>query len=284
MTSSPIKTAQDVELAQRVQAMAGQDPELIRFIAAAAIGSQRVVQALPYYSRVRFLAARNGVIPGTVTYTLPKGLSVRAFSYGQGEAMGQAGFSRDATQADTNLEKGKSTRGGETIEVHGISVVSVPVAYDATDPAETSIPSDARFLAFLLAQCALRVNLKGGSVAHDYGPLMLAPSPVGISGSGNSGTEMPPLAAPRTQATFASNGWPYAGNVYRLPEPYLWTPSGDTDSSLAISLELQQPLAMVAATRAAAAGIQAYTPPASLIQEFIVSLVTRSTESRGVNQ
>ncbi len=284
MTTSPIKTAQDVELAQRLQGMAQQDPELVRFIAAAAIGSQQVQLTLPYFSRVRFSSFPT-TVGNVFNYAIAAGTKVNAFSYGQGESMGPAGFARNATPADTNLEKGRSTRGGETIEIHGISIVPVPVAYgDAAGPRNTAYSSDAKVLAFLLSQTSCQVNLKGGNVVHDYGPLILCPSPVGQSGLGPSQTQVPPIDSGHMLTGYAANGWSYAGNLYRLPEPYIWTPSGDTDASFQVTLELRQALAIQTSLRVAAAGIAPYVPPEMILQEFIVSLLTSSSESRGVNQ
>ena len=282
---SPIASAADAARAQQVADLAASDPELVRFIASAAVGSQKTKLNLPYFSRVRFRSLLAGG-----EYVLEAGSKVTAFSYGLHSEMGAAGFPRQATDSDTNLINSSKTKGGETVRIDGFSVVAVPSAYSLEPPAPaapvgpTLHVSDADYLAGILSQCHVSFSLKAGSVHHQYGPGLLIPQQIGLSGSGITSMTDAPLQSGTPTRHFATSGWPYAGNIYRLPIPYYWTPSGDVDSAIGIEIAIPQRLVWSPPVRAGAAGVQAQQPPPQVIQEFLVVLASESVEGRGVNQ
>jgi hypothetical protein len=57
---------------------------------------------------------------------------------------------------------------------------------------------------------------------------------------------------------------PQSGNFLRLGEPIWWHPSGKTDSKFQVRFQVVRNLSIASASRAAAAGVTAYTPPVSL--------------------
>lgn len=277
---NPVQTADDAQMAQQIAQLAQQNPALVSAIAKAAVGSQAVKLNLPYFSRVAFTATGN-TVGAVTTYTLNARTQVQAFSYGQTDSMAAAGMGRNATAADTNLQEGRKTKGGATIRIDGIALYPIPAGLDSSVP--NSVLSDQVFLAWLLSQCSLDVVINSGETTHNYGPPIQVSAPGGLQGQGQQAILPPPLAASYGQVGFGSNGWPMAGNLYRFKEPYFWTPSGTSDGSWQVFLTNQQALTLQATARAAAAGVQATTPPANLYQEFLVFLASNSAEPRGVN-
>ena len=89
---------------------------------------------------------------------------------------------------------------------------------------------------------------------------------------------------------FVANGNPMGGNFMRFPQPFKWSSVGSNEgnSQLTITITPNRAIAIpLAVTRAAAAGIAAYTQPATgalgTFCDFRLRLVAVSTGARGQN-
>lgn len=229
-----------------------------------------VVSSMPYYSRVVFALARAGADP--YTYTLAQGTNVRAFSYGANQDMGSAGLTGTlATPADTNLTTAGKTLAGQAVGIFGVSVLVNPV-------------TDFEFLRIAAQHISVQIGLNGDDATLKLGTLLNLPSIGGLFGVGDSAIAIPPLANARQSAFLGSNGWPMSSNYRNIPEGIWWMPEGQKDSQLNIKFNAERAVVSSSiAARVAAAGVQAFTPPATIYLDFTVHLICGSTSPQSVN-
>jgi hypothetical protein len=245
--------------------------------------SQLVILSLPYYSTVRFGAARAAGPPITMTIDT----TVRtAFSYGQGQPMTAAGFATgNGTAAETNLIRGSETRDQADVWIWGIACAITP----------DSEPALARRV---VRDTAVAISLNG-TQQLPLGTLEHFPGGGGLYGAGVSALKQPDLATPGGSSVengagsimpFFNNGNPMSGNFYRLPQPFKWAGVGSgADSSLGILFTPQRSIVETAGVaRVAAAGVSAFTPPAAAgdfgtYVDVRVRLICVSVNVRGVN-
>lgn len=221
---------------------------------ARAVGAeQRSVLFNKYFSTVRFQAA----VTGTFTYTFAAGTELRAFGYAQGDPMNTAviGFpaGRVATPADTNLISASETIGGERVIIEGISI------YLHED-------SDAQLAQVLFPNVSVTLAMNGARQLWPLGTMSMLPCSAGLTGLGTSFVTAPDIASSIARPLGAlTNGVSEASNFYPLPQPIFWEPKGAADSTMICKLRVEQTSAyttLLAADRAAAAGIAAWTHPA----------------------
>lgn len=207
--------------------------------------------ALPMYSTVRFAATVAGVIDVSTR---------KAFSYGIGQSPSGAGFAAaygNATQAETNQTVGNQTLNGADFLIYGIAAAPTP-------------DSEPAYAKRIWRETALAMSL-GANNQLPLGTLEMIPGAGGLRGIGQSAIKLPPIASPGVvdggagaSWGFIENGQSAAGNFFRLPQPILWSGvANGVDSTFNILCTPQRAITeTVAAARAAAAGVAAFTPPA----------------------
>ena len=214
---------------------------------------QVTVLTYPYWSTVRWAAtiAANAATLDTAER--------RAFGYAIGGNGTVAGFASTyaITAAETNLSQPGQTRDGADVYIWGISAHLEP-------------NSDPRLAQEVWRRCLVNLNL-GGNTTIPLGKLAMFPQAGGLQGTGQSGLVIP--EAPQygkgvdggagALYGFATNGMPAAQNYFKLPAPIKWSGVGiGADATFSLSAILQSaPSVALAATRAAAAGVGAYTQP-----------------------
>lgn len=272
--TNPIALENDVQLAQRIAQVPA---DLRAALARAAIQSQQTKERWPYYSRIR-LQAGISVDDATVTYTVQRNTKVHAFSYAVGEPMLDAGFpqGRNATLADTNLNRARSTLDGEHVYIYGISAYLMPF-------------SDPILSAAIFNESFVQFEKQGGDQRYKIGKLDMIPQPGGIFGVGSTILRTPPLNASDSLTGFPTNGNPQSANYLALPEPILWSEIGSTDGSLTMPVEVMQQIQMSATVRVAASGVAPYTPPAGAGQpgtyvDLMMFLHVRAEAARSKNR
>lgn len=271
MTALPISAA--LQLARSTSGGRG-----ARQLEAAVARAKRVSTWNKYYSKVRFQFALTGA--GPFVYTCPAGTEQRAFGYSFGQDMSAVGFpaGTNATLADTNLQQAGVTNAGETVLVYGISL----------QLCETSDPTLA---ALLWPNLSVALSLNGDQTSFKLGTAAMVPGSGGLHGQGLSLVAAPAIAEPiASRVGSVSNGVPSVSNFYPIPEPVVWAASGSPDSNLIIKLRCERAAAyttQLAADRAAAAGIMAWTHPAAngpgTFVDCLVSLWSRQVSGRSQN-
>lgn len=229
-----------------------------------------VVSTMPYFSRVRFAISRAGADP--YTYTLSAGTNVRAFNYGVNTDMGSAGISSyNATPADTNLTTAGKTLAGQAVNIFGVAILVNPV-------------TDFEFLRLAAHRISVQIGLNGDDATLKLGTLLNLPSIGGLQGWGNTSIKPPPLASADNFAYLGTNGVPVAQNFRQIPEGIWWMPEGSKDSQFNIKFNCEEAVVTSSiAARTAAAGIQAFTPPATIYLDFTVHLMTASQSPQSAN-
>jgi hypothetical protein len=230
-----------------------------------------------YYSIVRFQALVS-VVPPTTTLTFQQ-QQLRPFGYRIGDNLTQAGFDASfgaATEAETNLVKAGETIAGEQLEVDGISLMNSPI-------------SDIGVYKQLISNMSVVISMDGDSHRYRLGRPDMIPGSGGTFGAGFTATAVPSLIESlSTDAAFA-NGWPVVDNFYPFPQPLIWTPSGETDSTFNVVLSLVRQQVFVETARAAADGVAGFTPPTLPGQfgtfiDIMVRLHSEQRAARSVNQ
>lgn len=211
-----------------------------------------------YYSSVRFGWAVTG--SGPYTYTLAAGTQLRAFGYAIGDDLTQStvgypsGYG-SATECETNLQKRAETVGGETVMIRGIS------AYLTAD-------SDPYLALKTLENTSVVIAMNGEQQVFRLGRLAFLPGGGGLSSAGQSQILTPPQMESYARGVGAmTNGIGSINNFYPLPQPLLWKPSGEADSTLILRMTVQRTLTESATARTATAGgastpgTAAFSPP-----------------------
>lgn len=265
-----------------------------------ALNSQFYLLPWPYYSRVRFVAEQVAGDTG-FRYRVPAGERRVAFSYGIGDQMISAGYNNleIATTKHTNLQERFKTIAGDSVYVIGLAILPMPAAQIfSADPEEVRTRlSDAQFLAALHASLAVEISLEAGRNGFQAGIPLNIPGRAGIMGGGTQHVGSRPLNGQDPMEPFSSNGWPAMGNYFPLPEGLVWKPAGQPQSSFAVVLETQteidlqsgsyeDPQADVVANNnvaEVATGVQAYTFPTEIVQDFHVMLVGTTEGERQTN-
>jgi hypothetical protein len=230
-----------------------------------------------YYSVVRFQAVVS-VVPPTTTLTFQQ-QQLRPFGYRIGDNLTQAGFDPtfgNATEAETNLVKAGETIAGEQLEVDGISLMNSPI-------------SDIGVYKQLISNMSVVISMDGDSHRYRLGRPDMIPGSGGTFGSGFTTTAVPDLISSLSTDTSFSNGWAVVDNFYPFPQPLIWTPSGETDSTFNVVLTLVRQQVFVETARAPADGVAGFTPPTLAGQfgtfiDIMVRLHSEQRAARSVNQ
>jgi hypothetical protein len=231
-----------------------------------------------YYSIVRFQAAVSVASPVT-TLTFAAGTELRAFSYKIGDALTTAGFDvsvGNATEADTNLVNAGATIAGELVKVNGCSLMPSQI-------------TDIELFKSLEANMSVAISMNGDAQRYRLGRMMMLPGAGGVMGGGPTTAITPNLGNAVELSQGWSNGWPDIANFFPFPMPMIWSPSGETDSNFNLVLKLWRQVVWVETARAAASGVNAYTPPTAVGQfgtfvDVMVRLHSEQTAPRSVNQ
>lgn len=248
--------------------------------ARAALASQKTVLAFPYFSTVRFNAARTGA--GPYVYTIAAGTR-KCFNYKIGDQPTGAGFASTYTvgKTETNLLKASETRDNADVYIWGIA-------------AELCSNSDAYMAKQVWRNAYVELALSGTD-QHLLGPLSFFPGGGGLYGMGDSTVIVPSAIDSVSRAVgHLNNGNPTAGNYYRLPQPLIWQAngSGAKDTSLVISVTVDSAIATGSVTaRSATApssgstGQLAFDPPAdgTVFVDVRFRLVSVSVSQRSAN-
>jgi len=205
---------------------------------------QSFITPWPYYSTVKFVAARTGAGAGPFLYTIAQGTRFRAFAYAVGDAMQVAGYSGAdgvASFAETNLTIRNQTTSGEDVLIHGVSLMVQPSMQHLNDgqvaPGRVR-PPDYRLLAELCNSIAVSLSLNGDSAHFPLGTIPMIPGAGGLLGGGPdlSGIVQAPVGKDNS-LPYGSNGWPVRSNFYPVPEGLIWRHQGQRDSQLNLVFE-----------------------------------------------
>lgn len=200
-----------------------------------ALQNQRRVTAYPYYSTVTWYAEKVGDPPGPYSYTIARGEERRAFSYGKGELMVNAGAPVIvATPADTNLTQAAETISGENVEIHGMAIQLKQSGLIGQDPLNPQL------LALLQTHCSVDLSLNGDQNRFHLGTLGQIPGAGGLTGAGQDLTGQNALTGAANKMEFANNGWSTRSNFFRLPEGLIWRNKGMADSQLALIFRMER--------------------------------------------
>lgn len=259
--------------ARRPPARPGQRP------AGAPRPAQRVLNAFPYYSAIRFQASitSDAGSPPTYTYAILAGQERRAFGYGIGDSLAGAGFdsSLSATSLETNLIQRSQTNAGENVEIRGIS------CYLSAD-------SDPLLAAMLMEKMSVNISLNGDTQQFRLGRAAFLPGGGGLHGAGHTALQRPGQADQSRVFSVANNGLPGRENFYALPFPIQWTSAGRADSNLVVIAKCERDVRIAAQARAAATGVEPWTPPTTAGQlgsyvDLVFKFHTRTEAARSVN-
>jgi hypothetical protein len=107
----------------------------------------------------------------------------------------------------------------------------------------------------------------------------MVPSPGGLFGASEALSAAPSLGDQLSRSVgVISNGLPHITNYFPLPEPMVWSSSGQGDSNFNVIYKVERTVNTIAqfgsTARAAASGVAPYTPPtvsttASASQVFV---------------
>jgi hypothetical protein len=228
-----------------------------------------------YYSRLHIPAASGGGGGGT-PYTVAAGIEYFGFGYSRGQDMAAGGAAGTvATYCDTNIQTASQTISGESIEIDGVGLILL-----------TS--SDANLAKALDPVVSVKIRMNGATDFPMGIPSML-PGPGGLFGASEAQSVLPDqLSQAGIVVGALSNGIPFAGNYFSLPEPMVWACAGHPDSTLNVILKTERAVTTIAqysgATRAAVAGgattsgTAAYTQPAAsaIYVDYMVVVVGRT--------
>jgi hypothetical protein len=264
----------------------------------AALQRQRYRLPWPYFSKVKFVATRTGEHGGPYVYTVPTGRR-RAFSYSIDQLRIAAGYTQAdgvATPCDTNLTAQSQTTSGEEVAVRGIAITPMPAGYhrdDDSDP-HTIRPCDYSLLAALdgAVSCELVMN---SNQRYNLGLLHFLAGAAGFCGGSPDLLGPQALAGANKALPYSQNGWPVRSNYMRIPDGFVWRPSGEPDAQLNVVFEVQRQVTLysggspennlsdVAADNAfdsVATGTEGYSYPEQLIVELAVELIGVVTSGR----
>lgn len=248
-TQNPATEAQRQNLYRQ---MAAVPADVREFIGQTYGDTQITVLPLPYWSTIRFAATVAGS-----TATIDTSDRV-AFGYAIGGSMTIAGFPTTfptAGKADTNLKKQGETRNNEDVWIWGL----------AAHLCENSEPTLA---AQVWRETAIDIAI-GGDNTIPLGTLEMFPGAGGLAGGGRSALKSPATnsagagvdGGAGVAVDFTQNGWPMAGNFFRLPQPFKWSKvgGGGSDSSLNIICTPQRTITETVGS--AVVGPPVFTPP-----------------------
>lgn len=241
----------------------------------------QVVNAYPYYSQVRFAATvtNDGGATPVYTYTINQGTERRAFGYAIGDSIagGVAGFPTgySATPLETNLIQRAQTNAGENLEIFGVGCY-------------ISAESDPFLAALLLERMSVQISLNGDSQMVRLGRASFLPGGGGLHGAGHSAIRRPGANDQTSIFSVATNGLPGRENFFPLPFPLTWKSAGKADSNLVIVSRVERAISHSVASRQAASGTEAWTPPSAegalgTYVDVVFKLLTRSSSPRSVN-
>jgi hypothetical protein len=228
-----------------------------------------------YYSRLHIPAASGGGGGGT-PYVVASGIEYFGFGYSRGQDMAAAGATGTvATYCDTNIQTPSQTISGESIEIDGVGIMIL-----------TS--SDANLAKALDPVVSVKIRMNG-STDFPMGIPSMLPGPGGIFGASEAQSVLPDqLSQAGVVVGAISNGLPFSGNYFPLPEPMVWACAGHPDSTLNVILKVERGVTTIAqysgATRAAVAGgsstpgTAAYTQPAAsaIYVDYMIVIVGRT--------
>jgi hypothetical protein len=246
-----------------------------------AVATQKRITAYPYYSTVTFGLAKVGEPPGPYLWAISRGEERRAFSYGKGELMVNAGAPTTvATPVDTNLVQAAETISGENVEIHGIGIMlkqSGLFGQEAANP---------QLLADLQTHCSCDLSLNGDQNRFHLGSLSQLPGAGGLTGAGKDLTGATSLDGGENSMSFANNGWPTRSNFFRMPEGLVWRNKGMADSQMNVIFRVERDITVYSGgnltnnvngldLEAGIMGVQAYNYPQQIEVTLLVHLMGR---------
>src|SRR5208282_629976 len=132
------------------------------------------------------------------------------------------------------------TVGGELVKIHGMSLMPSGI-------------TDIGLWKELEANTSVKISMNGDAQNYRLGRMSMIPGAGGTFGGGQTTTQQPSLLdAAYTDLGF-SNGWPDIANFFPFPQPMIWSPSGETDSTFNVVLTCQRQIVINEVARAAVA-------------------------------
>lgn len=213
--------------------------------ALAAVKGQQRITSWPYYSKVKFVAPTPTAPPGPYTYTIDRGVELRAFSYGVQQPFQAAGFTAadgNATISDTNLTVANQTTGGQNVLIHGIALQLMPSSLhlDNGQPLPRRVRrADYAFASALWDNVSVELSLNGDENRFRLGTMGMLPGAGGLTGGGQDLSGRTSADAGQKDIEFPTNGWPVRSNFFRVPEGLIWRNQSNADSMLNIIFTVQ---------------------------------------------
>lgn len=212
----------------------------------------RVRGQTSYYSTIRFqLQAVASPVPGTFNISLAA-VERQAFAYALNQPMGGAGFippapapatgsgAAAASLTQTNLSQPKATRNGERMIITGISAFVSP-------------NSDMELAAWVWQHANVQL-VKNDNLRSPLGPLSFFPALSSIHGDGTAYNSEPAFNEILNTLKIFRQSEGMIRNFDLSAAPVIWMPQGQTDGSLYIAVNLDEPLAFQATDRVAVPG------------------------------
>lgn len=286
--SNPSNPADQAQLQAMLRQLASTDPKMREFMTKLALGGQRVVLPVPYWSTVEFAADATKLTAGSISIdSKPR----KAFQYAFGQTMTVAGSTASATFSDTNLLTQAQTLNNSDVYIYGVTLEPLP----GSEPLilqqlwsdgliELSTDGNTQIRIGTPAMFPAAGGLYGTGYSADVLTAADQAGPIQTGGAGPGGG----IGAP---VSYLANGNPMSSNFLKFAQPFKWSAvgGGGSDCQLSISFTCTRFTDFVlAAARASATGVQPWDPPTvpgdpGTGARIRVRLVAQSVSKRGEN-
>lgn len=262
-----------------------------------------IAHTIPYHSTgaLQFVVvdANVDVPPGIAFAVARRNQSINFFGYGVGEQVFLGGTANvRATDAETNMARGRSTNGAQDYVIEGIGFHNRGLRADFTGASLVALQA-------LTADPSVEAALVGDNAWFDPAAIVLPPqvqSPFNLEQAlfqsiipycsiellfdrkrvEKIGTvDLMPQAG--AQSFLRANGLPTTENRYRIPEGYLWRKDGQPDCELEATLTLQRDVVIPLNRTATWGAVAANVSPANIWLEVVLRLYGLAVDMPSAN-
>lgn len=246
-------------------------------------GQEFVATTLPYHSTasIKFEVINSANAAAGVGFAIARrGQVVPFFDYGVGESIDLGNVTRKATDADTNLAKGKSTNGAADFVIEGVGFSSRGGRIDYDDQ---NNETDKDVIAAHKGQLPIRdpaaiiappqvdspFNLENALMQALIGYMSVEAEFDRENTKKLGAVDLLPQAG--AQSYLRANGVPASGNRWMVPEGFLWRRDGEPDSELIMRVKLEEAI-VVPLTLVTLPGDNAVTVPKAIYLDLVMRL------------
>jgi len=250
-------------------------------------GQPFVASTQPYHSTraIRFEVVDADTTNGVAWAIAAAGQTLDFFTYGVGDRIvlgNQQNY--QATEAETNLAKGKSTNGASDFIIEGVGMHSRAMLVEYTTgssplvgtPTNACVEQAVTGLTPIIDPAAIIMPPQGQSPANLEEPLFQAITPfLSLEFEWDrKRVEKLGVCDILPQAGAASylrtNGQPRSDNRYGIPEGYVWRRDGEPDGEFAARMRLQRCIACPINLRTEVASATTFTVPSDIQLEIVM--------------